>query len=42
MGGIDWSGLPVVVELYGITDIEMFMHRLTVIKLHRPVKPGDN
>ncbi|WKB52313.1 hypothetical protein [Eleftheria terrae] len=35
-GGIDWAGLPVVVELLGITDVEGLIHRLHVIKTHRP------
>ncbi len=36
MGGLDWAGLPLVAEFLGVTDLEMLMHRLTVIKLHRP------
>jgi hypothetical protein len=39
MGGIDWAGLPLVVELLGITDIEGLMERLIVIKMHRPPEP---
>ena len=35
MGGLDWSGVPLVAELLGVGDLEMFLHRLTVIKLHR-------
>lgn len=35
-GGIDWAGLPFVVELLGISDVEALIHRLKVIKAHRP------
>lgn len=34
MGGIDWSGLPIVVALLGIDDPERLMHQLLVIKGH--------
>jgi hypothetical protein len=36
MGGIDWAGLPLVVELLGVIDIEMLLHRLLVIRSHTP------
>lgn len=42
MGGLDWAGLPLVAEMLGVTDIEMFVHRLSVIKLHRPDVPGGS
>lgn len=32
MGGIDWSALPVVAELYGITDIDILIHQLVAIR----------
>lgn len=38
MGGLDWSGLPFLCALYSITDVEGLVHRLQVIKLHRPPK----
>lgn len=40
MGGIDWQGLPIVVELLGIADAELdlLLHRLHVIKRHKPTK----
>ncbi len=41
MGGIDWAGLPLVVALLGITDIEGLLHRLQVIKTHRPPQDGE-
>lgn len=40
MGGFDWAGLPMVLALLGITDVEMLLHRLNTIKAHRP--PKDN
>lgn len=36
MGGIDWAGLPVVVELLGITDPAAVITRMQVIKSYRP------
>lgn len=38
MGGIDWTGLPLFVELYGVHDVEALIERLMVIKQHRPPK----
>lgn len=37
-GGIDWGGLPLAAELFGIADVEMLMHRLRVIKRHDSFK----
>lgn len=36
MGGIDWAGVPLVFALLGVADPEPMLHRLGVIKLHRP------
>lgn len=36
MGGLDWAGLPLVVELLGIDDIDALINRLAAIKHHRP------
>jgi hypothetical protein len=41
MGGLDWSGLPVVVEVLGISDVERLVRQLKVIKNHRPPKEDD-
>lgn len=41
MGGLDWSGLPYVAAELGIDDISGLMHRLLVIKTHRPPGPND-
>lgn len=38
MGGLDWSGLDVVVEKYGIEDVDGLLDRLLVIKTHTPPK----
>jgi hypothetical protein len=35
-GAIDWSGLPVMVELFGVDDVDLLLHQLLVIKTHRP------
>lgn len=32
--GIDWSGLPIVVGLMGIADVDGLVTRLQVIKAH--------
>lgn len=36
MGGLNWSGLELHVALFGISDVEGLVHRLHVIKGHRP------
>ena len=41
MGGFDWQGLPLVVALLGVQDIELLLHRLQVIKTHKPPKGGE-
>jgi len=40
-GGFDWAGLPFVVQLLGVTDVELLLRRLCVIKLHRPPTNED-
>lgn len=42
MGGIDWAGLPLVVEVLGISDVESLMDALLVIKLHRPEQQDEH
>jgi hypothetical protein len=39
MGGIDWSGLPLICALHGVRDVEGLMYRLLTIKTHR--KPDE-
>lgn len=36
MGGLDWSGLPLQVELHGVQDVEALCDALLRIKLYRP------
>lgn len=33
-GQIDWAGIEVIMEIYGITDPEQFIEDLMVIKSH--------
>ena len=35
MGGLDWAGLPIVVEHLGIPDINLFLWQLRVIRSHK-------
>lgn len=37
-GGIDWSGLPLLVAWLGIADLDGLLDRLCVILVHRPQK----
>lgn len=41
MGSFDWAGLPAVCELLGIADVELLIHRLQVIKHHKPNAQDD-
>jgi hypothetical protein len=34
-GAIDWQALPVVAELYGITDIQQLIDDLVTIRNHQ-------
>jgi hypothetical protein len=39
MGGqIDWAALPVIIELYGINDVEVFIAQLAAIRDHLRLK----
>jgi len=35
MGGVDWSGLPLLAGFMGVTDIEGLMQRLVAIRMHQ-------
>ena len=35
MGGLDWTALPVVVEMFGIMDVETFVIQLVSIRTWR-------
>jgi len=32
MGGLDWSALPIVVEVLGVGDAEMLITQLVIIR----------
>lgn len=32
MGGIDWTALPIVVEMLGVTDVERLVRQLAAIR----------
>jgi hypothetical protein len=40
MGGFDWAGLPLVVALLGVQDVEALLNDLNTIKLHRKPDAG--
>lgn len=42
MGGIDWSGLPYAIALYGVVDVEGLLLRLNIMKCHHPDKPAGS
>ncbi len=42
MQGIDWNGLPVIVDMLGIKDIEMLIYQLIVIREHFNVEKTHN
>ena len=36
MGGeVNWTALPVIAEMFGITDVECFLARLTALRDHQ-------
>lgn len=40
-GGLDWSGLELAVEHFGVADVDDLVFRLNVIKTHRPPDKGE-
>jgi len=32
LGGLDWAGLPIVVDILGIRDVEMLIVQLNTIR----------
>jgi hypothetical protein len=42
MGGIDWSGLPLVCDWLGVDDVDDLMYRLGVIKAYKPPKDNED
>lgn len=41
MGGIDWSGFELIVQMLGVADVEGLIHRLYTIKMFKPDTPPD-
>lgn len=40
MGGLDWAALPVVVEMFGVEDVEVFVQELVAIREFKRSNPG--
>lgn len=40
-GSIDWVGLPIVVALLGVQDVDTLVHQLMTIKFHKPPTEQD-
>lgn len=36
MGGLDWAGVPLVVELLQPPDVETFLRGIVQVKVNRP------
>ena len=34
MGGIDWNALPILIDVYGIEDVDTFIDELIAIRDH--------
>jgi hypothetical protein len=32
MGGLDWTALPIVVNMMGVRDVELLIHQLQTIR----------
>jgi hypothetical protein len=41
MGGLDWSGLPIIAAHVGVTDIEGLLDRLEAILLYKSPESKD-
>ncbi len=35
MGGLDWNALPVILDIFGIEDVETYVRQLTAIRDHQ-------
>lgn len=42
MGGVDWGGVPLMCEWWGVDDLDGLLHRLTVLKSLTREKPEDH
>jgi len=38
MDGIDWAAIPLMVERFGIEDVDVFVTQLVAIRLHNDRK----
>lgn len=41
MGGLDWNALPIVAEMFGVTDIERFITQLAAIRSSQEKQHGE-
>lgn len=41
MGGIDWSALPMVIDLLGVSDPETLIAQLVAIRDHQNAQGND-
>ena len=41
MGGLDWAGLPLMVALHQVQDVEALVRDLQTIKFHEPPKENN-
>ncbi len=41
MGGVDWAGVPLVMDHLGLTDASALIDALATIKNYQPPKSGD-
>ncbi|HRI90385.1 MAG TPA: hypothetical protein PLS93_01885 [Accumulibacter sp.] len=41
MGGIDWSALPIVIDLLGVSDPETLITQLVAIRDHQTAHRED-
>lgn len=35
MNGLDWAAFPIMVERFGVTDVDVFMAQLVAIREHK-------
>lgn len=41
MGGVNWAGLPLAVEFFGVRDVEALIAAMLVIKAHKAPKDAE-
>ena len=42
MGGMDWAALPVVIDLLGVSDPEMLIRNLLIIRDRQGTHNGES